>query len=271
MAKETKKPGTSMTKFNERMAELAKSQTSFERADIVPKISYSDGEFLVGEDSLGEELECVLVDECFVNQYFLTDYDKKNPTPPDCFAIGQGGEENLAPHVNSGQPQAEKCGSCWANAFGTAEKGRGKACGNYRRLTLVAADKLKGKKVQLQEKDLYVISIPPTGLKNWKAYKKALNDMHQRPMQAVTTVLKLEREGKHHLLVPEVGDLLSEAQAMAVLDLMESSRATLMQPYSAKAADDGKKKGPAKVGPAKRPTKTKERKVMSARKAGRPL
>jgi len=189
-----------VTNFDDDLAAaVAEQQASAEGIGAGwPFVSTQGGFFSVGDDKFGKEMDVVIVAVGSRNLYYGEEkFDRDNIKPPICFAIGIGSEEMAPPKDVKTRElldvQSETCEGCWANAFGTNDRG-GKACGNYRRLAVIPA---------LQESDLTpgaltknsgaILQIPPSSLKNWRAY---LNVLDKAPTQAIITTITLEDDQK---------------------------------------------------------------------------
>ena len=135
--------------------------------------------FSLGGVKLGKELDCVVVAFNFEKVYYDTDFDENAISSPACGAISYD-EDNLVPFDDAANKQCETCDGCPMNEWESG-KGKGKACADRRRLALVVAgadDKL----------ELKGLNIPPTSLKNWKAYINELDTLGIHPMQAAVNI-----------------------------------------------------------------------------------
>jgi len=87
----------------------------------------------------GNQMGVVILDWIYENIYYEGEFDSENPSPPTCFAFGRDGT-TMVPHENvveAGQAQHETCKGCPHDEWGSAERGRGKACRNLRRLAII--------------------------------------------------------------------------------------------------------------------------------------
>ena len=121
---------------------------------------------------------------------------------PDCAATGemnmQYAERPKPPMVatfdalepragaDDQQPQAENCGECPNNVFGTGMGGKGKACKNTYTMAVLPAGDPKG--------DIHKARISASGLKFFNNYLKSLASLGL-PWYAVQTTLKTEPAG----------------------------------------------------------------------------
>lgn len=134
----------------------------------------------------GNKLRCVVLEAILENTYYKAEFDQDNPSSPVCFAFGRAGEEEqMAPHEKSPEPQHEDCASCEWNKFGTAEKGRGKACKNGWRMAIMHADSLDG---DLKDAQIAFLKIPPTSIPSWAGYLKQIaTQLGERPVYSLIT------------------------------------------------------------------------------------
>ena len=118
--------------------QLAKEAAEISKRIATPsgdRIRFNSNRSLITPDGgEGEELEVVVVDFVSSNLFYDGPFDRDNPQPPGCFAIGVE-PSLLVPSPNSPNKQAETCSACPNNQFGSA--GKGKACKNTRLLAVM--------------------------------------------------------------------------------------------------------------------------------------
>lgn len=194
---------------------------------------------------LGTELEVVILGFVFKNTWYGgMPFNEKEPTIPSCYAIAEN-EEDLAPHEDAPEPQHEDCATCEFNQFGSDERGTGKACKNTRLLALVAVADLENKPEDIE---IVLLSVAPTGLKNFNKYTKGLHKVIKRPLNGVITKLSFDEEADYEMLKFEpVAKVESPATAKLLLQLTEDAQEMLTQPYDTvnyvKLEDRRRKKG----------------------------
>ena len=159
-------------------------QLAKEAAEIAKRISAPTGDrirfnanraFITPDGMEGETLEVVIVNFVSSNLFYDGLFDRDNPQPPGCFAIGPE-PSLLVPSPNSPNKQAETCSSCPNNQFGSAQNGKGKACKNTRLLALMPASALDNPK---EEAPIWILSVPPTSLKAFDSYVHTLSAKHK--------------------------------------------------------------------------------------------
>lgn len=203
----------------------------------------------------GNEMAVVIVDSILENVYYEGAYDSDNITGPTCFAFGRD-EKTLAPHAKVIEVKQEMCGAsglcngCEMNEWGSAEKGRGKACRNTRRLALVSAGsfdngKFKAyKEDQIEQAQLAFLKLPVTSVKGYAAFVKQVAGALKRPPHGIFTKIKV---------VPDAGTQFKvtfEALGNVPDDLMsvvmarhKEAVASIEQPYSMEPPEEKPKRG----------------------------
>lgn len=168
-------------------------QLAKEAAEISKRISTPSGDrvrfnsnraLVTPDGNEGEELEVVVIDFVSSNLFYDGPFDRDNPQPPGCFAIGAE-PSLLVPSPNSPNKQAETCSACPNNQFGSA--GKGKACKNTRLLAITPVA-LDG-----EEPPIWIMSVPPTSVKAFDAYVKSLSAKHKTVPVGVVTRITLDQ------------------------------------------------------------------------------
>ena len=162
-------------------------------------ISIKGGVFTFGGAPLPEELNVIVLDELVENSRYAEKYIEGEFQTPICYALGEplstcSSESDLLsgmrPHEKAPEPQSTDCANCRWNQFGSADDGgRGKGCGNRRRLMVMAADRLD----DLENAMVATLRVPPTGLKIWDAYANWLYRIEELTPEYVVTRLSLKK------------------------------------------------------------------------------
>jgi hypothetical protein len=139
------KPKNALVKWDEVLAARAiMAQQSEAKVGGGKFISIKSGVMSFnGSPVPGNALDVVVVDSVLENQLYLGKYNPDVVQVPDCFAFGRN-EKDMVPHKDSANPQADSCAECPHNEWGSADTGKGKKCGNVRRLALIPADVFHG-------------------------------------------------------------------------------------------------------------------------------
>lgn len=244
-----KRGGTAITKWE---AELAKHAADVAAAEQMPTgqfVSIRAGVLTIGGQPVKDnKVKVVIIDHVYENALYRGDYDADNPQPPHCFAFGRN-EKELAPHEEAYEPANEACEGCPNNVFGSADKGKGKACKNTRRLALISADGLSPDSVQ--DGELVYMKLPVTSTKGWAYYVKGLFAAYKRPPFAVVTEVAVvpDPNSQFKVTFTYVG-MVPDNVMGAIMERREKVMAEIMFPYG-KPTEPAPKKGKAKGKPAK--------------------
>lgn len=117
------------------------------------------------------ELDAIVLGANRANMYWPKDFQSGQFAPATCYAVAsldwavEDLDEKLAPPPDLAGKQAERCAKCHWDAFGTATRGRGKACKNTVRLALIPSDAGDYSKA-----DGCMLSLPATSLRAWTAH-----------------------------------------------------------------------------------------------------
>lgn len=259
--------GKALTSWKERAATRARAREANIPTVETSNISTRGGVLSWGGATVQEPMPVIVLDECVEYSYYEGDFDPNSMEAPVCFAISETAAhatgvlgDGLAPHPASTKPQSEKCQGCWANEFGSATKGRGKACGNRRRLAMAAMQSVEG--ADLANTDVAIMKVPPTGLKVWDGYVRFLSRFEGVPPEfAVTNVSMKKTTGDALQAIPhyELATLVTESMADTVLKLQEACQPMLTKPFEAAAPDV----------PRETPVKKQARRVTTKRQTRR--
>lgn len=170
---------------------------SKESADIAKRIAAPSGDriyiqnnsiFKTPDGQEGEALQVVVVEFISSNMMYDRAYDKNNPSPPACFAIGPE-PSTLVPSTNSPSVQAGTCSACPNNQFGSAANGKGKACKNTRLLAVMPLWELDDPN---NEAPIWIMSVPPASIKAFDGYAHSLAAKHKTVPIGVITEISLD-------------------------------------------------------------------------------
>jgi len=211
-----KKPGTAVASWDEELAKYAEQSVKQEANTNGGKFfGLKTGQLTFdGEPVLGNRMACIIVDSVLENVYYEGGYDADVPQAPTCYAFGRD-EATMTPHQKVWDKGNQQCGAsklcqgCQWNEYGTAEKGKGKACRNTRRLAIIVAgsyDK-KGELTLIEDEDhfntsaLAFMKLPVTSTKGFAAYVKQLGTVMKRPPFAMITEVSVVPDAKSQFKV----------------------------------------------------------------------
>lgn len=209
------------------LAKAAQIESSGEDVTtFVQTLSTRNKTFSLGDTDLGDEIDVVVGASTFENAYYDKPYDPSNITSPACFAIGES-QDDLSPHENSPNPQADSCANCPKNEFGSATVGKGKACKNNRRLALYAFSDNRVSKDQF-----VILRLAPTSLKNYAKYSKAITSTFKRPTYSVITTIKFDKKSTYPLVTFNIKDPIQDMNDVKfVMDSQSMLKESISEPY----------------------------------------
>mgnify|MGYP005863046925 CR=1 FL=1 len=171
--------------YAEQMAKEAAGISKRIAAPSGDRIRFNGHTIITPDGEEGEQLEVVILDFVSANMYYDSPYDRDNPQPPACFAIGPE-PTALVPSDNSPDRQADACASCPQNQFGSALVGKGKACKNTRMLAVSPVTALDNPD---EAPPIWLLAVSPASLKNFDSYVSSLASKHKTiPVGVVTKV-----------------------------------------------------------------------------------
>ena len=211
----------------------------------------------------GNKVAVIILDGLIENAYYAGEYDADNPQPPKCFAFGRV-ETEMAPHeqvIELGDQENDMCQGCPNNAFGSAERGNGKACKNSRRLAMIPAGTFKNgskfepykKGEELEGSSMGFLKLPPTSIKGFAAYVKQLEGTLRRPPFAVYTLVSVVPDPKTQFkIVFETLGLVPDNLLDVAFKRHEEAKSQIEQPYMPPEEAAAPKRGAAKKPAAKK-------------------
>lgn len=196
-----KSTSTALTIWEQEMAQEQVAQSSTEnQTGGFKSISLKGGILAVDENAVDDnELRVIILASTHENQLYEADYEPGTPSTPICYAFGEV-EEGMQPHEAAPDKQNDSCEGCPHNEWGSAEKGRGKACKNVRRLVCITDDAIESVEA-LEEAEARMLKLPVMSVKNWTSYVKGALEEVRRPSFGVVTRIKVVPDAKSQFKV----------------------------------------------------------------------
>ena len=233
----SKAPGTALRKWDEELAKYASAKKEEEASVALGKfVSLKSGVLSFNGNAVaGNKMNIVVLDSVLENHYYTEAYDSDNPASPVCFAFGRADGE-MAPHEKSSEPQHDTCKGCPQNEFGSAEKGRGKACKNVRRLSLIPEDAIESPE-GVAEAEVAFLKLSVLNVKGWAGYVQQLESTLRRPPFAVVTEISVVPDPKSQFKVNfKYVESVPDAMIEALIAKVEGGKDGIMFPYTAMEA-----------------------------------
>lgn len=243
--------GTAVTNYDALYAEQAKAYVEQEKLSGGTFISTRGGTLSVGDEQMpGNQMAVIVLDAIMENTFYDAKFDPENKQPPLCYAFGRDATE-MAPHETMQVdleyfiPQANTCLECPHNRWGSADKGRGKACQNRRRLALIPAGfysprrgsrdfdlELFDDPAHFQTADIAYLKLPVTSVTPWSKFVNQIGANFNRPPHGVVTRIWLEPDPKYQYVMGfEVIEQVPDTLAQAIMARHEQALAQVIQGY----------------------------------------
>ncbi len=246
-----KRSSTEMTNWREQLAVYAQEEAEREVPGAGNMISIRGGVFKY-QGAESDEIQCIVVDHVFINQWFDAPFQPDALNVPACFSISEGGKD-MEPHEDSPVVQNEDCDTCWANEFGTDDRGRGKACSNRRLLAVLTLDSL-----QEEDPEIALLGVPPASTGNWASYVSKRARLEGLPPLAYVTRMHFTEDEEYPKIRFEEVSRVPDEYIPGLIEKRQEVRSLLLTPpdisqYKSPAPrkQHGKKKVTKKKGPNK--------------------
>lgn len=141
--------------------------------------------------------------------WYANGYTDGSDSKPDCFS-----NDGIGPDASVDTPQSKKCATCPKNVWGSGKEGKGKACGDSRRIAVAAPDQIN---------EPMLLRVPPASLKPLAEYGKKL-DNRGTSFDSVVTKVKFDMEEATPKLVFVPVGFLDEAQLAQVDEVAASDK-----------------------------------------------
>ena len=254
------KKSSALVPWDEKFAGLAKegAKQVATLGAVGASVKFGRGTISVGGSALKDgRLECVVLGTCALNALYTEEYDADNPTPPDCYGfalvpLGRNNEDAndppFAPHEQVEDKQADTCAECPHKAWGTAKRGRGKACSGNIRLALLTAKDIEDPE-DIANAEVGVGKISTTNQDAWGEYVKMLLDEHGRPPWGVVTEISSHDDPKTQIRLEfHMVELINDPDTLEALEKRvapDKVQELLQRPFQAATESPAKK--PAKA------------------------
>lgn len=152
--------------------------------------------------------------------WYSKDFDADAVQVPDCYAL-----DDTVPHDQAKNPQASSCAECERNKWGSATRGKGKACRESARVIVIPAN------VPLASAQMYTAKVPVTSLSTVTSFTSRCGQANKLMGEFVTKLSVTEDKKtffKVHLAPVEV---TSEIDMAALLVCQDAAYQRALTPY----------------------------------------
>jgi hypothetical protein len=233
---------TELAAQQEKIAALMERQQKMEASvqQSAPRYTVKAGRLMFnGEEVPNSEIVCSIVWNIFENVRYDTEFDPDNPAAPDCWAKGDD-DKNMIPHdivIAAGNNKAETCKQCPYDAYGSADRGKGKGCQNRRNLvTMVTGTLVNGKykpftEAELEASELIIFSVPPTSFKAINLYVKTVGSVTGKPIPLVNTRIKVAPSDNQYEVKFSLESEIQDKFFTTILKKIDLAEEIIMAPY----------------------------------------
>lgn len=141
-----------------------------------------DKKFEMPNGDLADEIEAVIVDFVYRNEYYPSAFNRKSISPPACFAISPDAASLAASETSPLRQSEDGCATCQQNQYGSSPSGDGKACKNTVYMAVLPPD-------ATPDTPLRTVKTSPTAVRYFNSYAAKLARTAQVPVGAVVTKL----------------------------------------------------------------------------------
>jgi hypothetical protein len=252
-AKKTAKPsatGKSMVEWDKELAAYADKSAAAEAnaGTGLQSFSLKSGVLSLDDNPMpNNEVPVIVLSHIFENVFYLEDYDPDNPAPPTAYALGHDeaelrwSEDSIAELDDGEKIAGELCDDTSINQWGSADKGRGKACRNLRRLLVIPAGQFNKKTGAFElntDEEHYAkakpvfLKIPVMSTPNWSNYVKSLAANLRKPPFVVATRIRVVPDAKSQFKVTfEALEEMPNSLFATLVKRHEEADTLIMQPY----------------------------------------
>jgi hypothetical protein len=244
--------GQEIVNYDKAWADQAQQYTAQEALTGGTFLSTRGGTLSFGDEQMPGNQACVIIlDAVKENTFYGAKFDPDNRQPPICYAFGRGAEDDMGPHesmqvdLNYFEPQAEACATCKWNEWGSADKGKGKACQNRRRLALIPAGFYNAKRGSrdfdleiindpnhFKTADIAFIKLPVLSVKEFSKFVNDVSANFRRPPHGVIARLWVEPDPKAQYKVCfEVIEALPDELTPIIMARHEAAMTSVVQGY----------------------------------------
>jgi len=254
-----KKPGAqskALVKWDEQLAKDADVAASMEANAGGGQFFSLKGGILSWQDAPmpDNQMAVIILDHIFETTYYAESYDVDNPQNPDAFAFGRD-EAKLVWHENSVEEfRGKLCKDSEVCQWGSAEKGKGKAAKETRRLAMIPAGQFKNGKFDLiddeshyEETTIGFMKLPVMSVKGFAGFVKQVAGTLRRPPHGIITKVKVvpDPKSQFRVLFEPIENVPDELMGV-VMKRREEAMAAIEFPYAPKEEQEQKPKGGAR-------------------------
>jgi hypothetical protein len=232
-------------KWADKFTKIAESQRKSEKTSGM-FFSIKAGQLtFAGNPIAGNKMDTVVLESMHERVYYPEKYGSGENTSPTCYSYSATGED-MAPHPESLKPQHPTCKGCPHDKWGSSDNGKGKACKEGRRLSVMSAGDLTdaGK---VGDAVVGYLRLPVTSVRNFSSYVQGVVGGSSLPLFCFVTRIAVLPDPKTQVKVTfeRVSGIDNDEVMEAVFNRATAEAENIQFPYPRPNAD-GEPAKPAK-------------------------
>lgn len=222
-APEAPKPGTAVLSIQQQIAAQIARQNETAQAlrSSGSYIGFKNAQLKVDGISIpANQLDVRVLAALSERAYYSKDFDADVVQVPDCYAL-----DSDVPHDQAANAQASSCAECPHNKWGSAARGKGKACRESARVIVIPAN------VPVASAQMYTAKVPVTSLATVTSFTSRCGQANKLMGEFVTKLSVTEDKKtffKVHLTPVEV---TAEMDMAELLKVQDAAYQLAMTPY----------------------------------------
>lgn len=152
--------------------------------------------------------------------WYSKDFDADAVQVPDCYAL-----DNDVPHEQASNPQADSCAECKHNKWGSAVRGKGKACRESACVIVIPAN------VPLASAQMYTAKVPVTSLSTVTSFTSRCGQANKLMGEFVTKLSVTEDKKTFFKVHLQPVEVTPEMDMAALLKCQDAAYQLAMTPY----------------------------------------
>jgi hypothetical protein len=194
------------------------------------------------EGPIGDEFDAVILGVARGNFLYEGKYSPGDNSKVVCYALSEDLDAELFPPEDLATKESDACSTCWANEYGSDDRGKGKACRNY---AIVAGVPVGTDRdlhpLVLEKAEGFRLRVPPTSLVAFASFAAKVTKVMERAFFTVKSRFHIEKHPqKQFEVTAELMDGIQDIEALSILKgrVKEASAQVMSPPPLVGASDD---------------------------------
>ena len=219
------------TKWTERLKLDAEKQRKAERSTAsffsikAAQLSFQ------GQAIKDNKMQVVVLESIHERTWYPQKFGTGENTSPSCYALSPDGKD-MVPHADAAKPQSPVCETCQWNKWGSSDNGKGKACREGRRLSLMSAADLTNPD-KVVSGNVGYLRIPVTSVRGFGNYVQGVVSGTELPLFCHITRVSVVPDAKTQVkvLFERARGIEDDSVLEAVLTRASAETENIMFPY----------------------------------------